>query len=203
MFTVLQCQKCHTGWEYFGPQLKSNPLIQCERCQRVTRANVFLLLNRGDAIFTPLDPLPAPLIRQPEITILPEQRGKQVIHRFAPNPGARPYRFIPELTPVQEEAFWRYVKKGSPDECWLWQGTCDAEGSYGKVYIKGKNYAASRVMWRITHRRDPGQRQVAHTCDNPPCCNPAHLFLTDHAGNAADRAIKGRTRGPYSDFKQT
>ena len=34
---------------------------------------------------------------------------------------------------------------------------------------------------------------VLHRCDNPPCCNPAHLFLGDRATNNADRRAKGRT----------
>ncbi|NDG33300.1 hypothetical protein EB118_24940 [bacterium] len=37
---------------------------------------------------------------------------------------------------------------------------------------------------------------VLHTCDNPKCCNPKHLFTGTNADNVADRTAKGRTKTP-------
>lgn len=34
--------------------------------------------------------------------------------------------------------------------------------------------------------------KVLHRCDNPPCCNPDHLFLGDDALNVADKIAKDR-----------
>lgn len=198
MVTALRCPRCKTNYEYYGPTLKSNPVIFCVVCKRNVRVTPFLLFTRDAALFKPLNPPPPPEAIPPPIEP-PNDLFKKQIYTGSDLKLTRSYVPIPVLSDEQTEAFWRYVKKGGPDDCWLWTGTCDGEGSYGKVCIKGKVYTASRVMWCIAHHEDPGQHQVAHRCDNPPCCNPAHLFLTDHKGNAADMAIKGRSRNMYSN----
>jgi len=92
--------------------------------------------------------------------------------------------------------FWRKVKKGSPDECWLW--TAGRAGSgYGQFYRrKNVPVGAHRFSWELAHGQPvPPGRMVMHLCDNPPCVNPAHLVVGTCQDNARDCAAKGRNPG--------
>lgn len=92
----------------------------------------------------------------------------------------------------------RIDRSGGPDACWTWTGArlkrkC---GEYGVVWVEGKAKKAHRVVWEAAFGRIPDATpMVLHRCDNPPCCNPAHLFLGTSTDNARDRDQKGRRRG--------
>ncbi len=93
--------------------------------------------------------------------------------------------------------FWRHVDQCGPDECWPWTASCKREG-HGEFRIdkraETKKTAAHRLAWLYANHDSsllPAD-VVAHSCDNPPCCNPAHLFKTDQAGNRFDCVAKGR-----------
>jgi hypothetical protein len=76
--------------------------------------------------------------------------------------------------------------------CWLWDGHRNQQG-YGRIGIgKRRLYAVTRLIWWLETGQDPGDLYVLHSCDNPPCCRPNHLFLGTHADNLADRDAKGR-----------
>lgn len=96
------------------------------------------------------------------------------------------------FTDRQQHNFWRRVEKRGPDECWIWQGRLDDAG-YGRFGVYGKVHdsPAQRFAWWMT-TGDPGALGVLHRCDNPPCCNPAHLFLGTTTDNMRDRDQKGR-----------
>lgn len=76
-----------------------------------------------------------------------------------------------------------------PDECWPWKLYRDRDG-YGYNKWAGKNTGAHRIVFFLTHGIWP--ELVMHSCDNPPCCNPAHLLAGTQKLNALDRAAKGR-----------
>lgn len=94
---------------------------------------------------------------------------------------------------TEAERFWARVECGAEDECWEW-----TEGrwhfGHGRVRFDGRQERAHRVAWRLAHERPiPDGLCVLHRCDNPPCCNPVHLFLGTQGDNMADMARKGRS----------
>lgn len=90
--------------------------------------------------------------------------------------------------------FWSRVEQ-SPDDCWRWKGPYTKLG-YGKVSWRNATRFAHRVAYALAHGVDPGALLVCHHCDNPPCCNPAHLFLGTNRDNSRDMAAKGRAPAP-------
>ena len=89
------------------------------------------------------------------------------------------------------EEFWACVKKTEEDSCWEWQRATNAQG-YGWLWWVDYNRLAHRVVWELTQGSIPDGLFVLHTCDNPPCVNPKHLWLGTKRANAQDRERKGR-----------
>lgn len=99
---------------------------------------------------------------------------------------------------LTERRFWDKVA-GKPsqhampdiDKCWDWNASMFSDG-YGQFWWEGVNRHASRLAFMLAYKRHAGDKLVCHACDNPPCCNPAHLFLGTTRDNAADMVQKGR-----------
>jgi len=89
--------------------------------------------------------------------------------------------------------FWSRVQILGPDECWPWISTSHING-YGQFSLDGKNRLASNWAFRLYYDIDviEAGQVVMHTCDNPPCCNPAHLRLGTYGNNQQDSYDKGR-----------
>ena len=97
---------------------------------------------------------------------------------------------------MKMKRFWDKVEK--TDGCWIWRACRDKDG-YGFFGLEGKNEHAHRVSWMLTHGPIPDGAHVCHTCDNPPCVRPDHLWLGDNRLNTLDRDRKGRQRPPYGE----
>lgn len=95
-----------------------------------------------------------------------------------------------------DERFWQHVQQWrGADGCWPWVGDYNAKG-YGLTKTHPQiSTLAHRVAWVVNGGMVPGALLVCHRCDNPPCCNPGHLFLGTAADNARDKVRKGR-HGP-------
>lgn len=96
------------------------------------------------------------------------------------------------LTDIRIERFWAKVEKAGDDECWLWTAATNGYG-YGALSIgNGINTSAHRFAWALHFGEFDEDAWVLHHCDNPPCVNPAHLFLGDPLANVQDMDAKGR-----------
>lgn len=91
--------------------------------------------------------------------------------------------------------FWSKVdRSGGPEACWEWQAGTTGSG-YGRFKDGPRGQVmAHRFAWELTHGDIPEEMVICHRCDNPPCCNPAHLFLGTVLDNVRDKIHKGRFR---------
>jgi len=114
------------------------------------------------------------------------------VGRAVGNPGR------PANTP---EVLWSKVDKRSEDECWEWLGYKNNE-KYGRVMINDRSYYAHRVIYNLAYpntitlnapKSTDDYGFLLHTCDNPSCCNPKHLFVGTHLDNMKDKVAKGRS----------
>lgn len=94
-----------------------------------------------------------------------------------------------------EMRFWSKVRVG--DGCWEWTadtgGNRRADGKkYGYFCVGGKMRRAHRVAWEMERGPIPPGLHVLHSCDNPACVRPGHLWVGTHRQNMDDRSAKGR-----------
>lgn len=98
--------------------------------------------------------------------------------------------------------FWDKVDVRGPDECWHWKAFCTPQG-YGLAWDPKRKQMvnAHRVAYELTHGALPEKPAgllgangviVRHSCDNPPCVNPAHLLSGSQQDNMDDKVARGR-----------
>lgn len=90
--------------------------------------------------------------------------------------------------------FWARVQRSDESECWPWTGQLNTHG-YGDCKYQGRRTTAHRIAFEL-HTGERLQRNVVvcHRCDNPRCCNPAHLFAGSQGDNVRDCHAKGRAK---------
>lgn len=91
------------------------------------------------------------------------------------------------------ERFWEKVHRG--DGCWEWQAFVQPNSGYGTITVDGKSLRAHRVSYELNIGPIPVGLHVLHTCDNPRCVRPDHLFTGNQGDNVRDMHAKGRHRG--------
>jgi hypothetical protein len=107
------------------------------------------------------------------------------------NPGR------PANTP---EVLWSKVDIRGPDDCWPWKGHRNHQG-YGRTWINDVAYYAHRVIYDLANpgvieRKGPRSHAdkgfIRHKCDNPSCCNPAHMETGSNQDNMDDKVKRNR-----------
>lgn len=95
---------------------------------------------------------------------------------------------------LNEDAFWQRVEK--TDYCWIWTSHRNYLG-YGMAWLAQKQYRAHRISWVLANGKSITRKDlVCHSCDNPSCVNPEHLWLGDYKSNTRDSINKGRASHP-------
>lgn len=89
--------------------------------------------------------------------------------------------------------FLSKVEDRGVNECWPWTGRLDLRG-YGRFDLDRKPELAHRVMYFLANPEANRSLVVCHECDNPPCCNPEHLWLGTQPQNVQDMDSKGRRK---------
>ena len=136
------------------------------------------------------------------VSIPHSEKFEQLALRFDEESPYDPANAIPDfdharntwhhLTPKRIEQFWASVdQSGGEDACWNWKQAT----TYGEYYLGTHKERTHRLAYNLSTGQDiPDGMEVCHTCDNPCCVEPEHLFIGTHADNMGDMKKKGRRK---------
>lgn len=99
---------------------------------------------------------------------------------------------MPRVYPTLDERFWPNVDKRGPSDCWPWLGH-KTRAERGMIRIDGRSRVATWAALALDGRPRPStDHESCHSCDNPNCVNPAHLWWGTRFENMQDKVRKGR-----------
>jgi hypothetical protein len=99
-----------------------------------------------------------------------------------------------------EARLWAKVDQAGPTDCWLWTGGTTPKG-YGTIKVESDDgswktgYAHQEALRLAKGGPADPAHQALHSCDNPPCCNPAHLNWGSNSQNRREARDRLHNQG--------
>jgi hypothetical protein len=128
---------------------------------------------------------------------LSRERVRQILNKCGVKPRTGTTQIVRPFRPrrsglTTKEKFWSLVEAtADPRDCWEWKRPL-GKHPYGRMRLRGVLYGSHVLAYYFTHGRFP-TKWALHRCDNPSCCNPAHIYDGTPADNVRDRDERGRS----------
>lgn len=173
----LTCHHC--GTDFVWEQPKGKPALYCsDACRRIAYGRPAIQFS---------DKVCAKCGRA-----FPLVPGKNRQRYCAEHAASRGYKSSPRRS--AEERYWHHVDIRGPDDCWPWRSA--PTGGYGAFWTGEVQTTANRYGLSLKLRKPLSEigPHTRHSCDNPPCQNPAHLTEGTAADNHEDMRLRGRRK---------